>query len=81
MKKPRFVPAPKIVNRSDDELVALAKEFYSMMNRRRTVRDFSERPVPCEVIEHCIRATGTAPNGANGAAMAFRCRQRSSRET
>jgi len=30
MKKPRFVPAPKIVNRSDDELVALAKEFYSM---------------------------------------------------
>jgi len=27
MKKPRFVPAPKIVNRSDDELVALAKEF------------------------------------------------------
>jgi iodotyrosine deiodinase len=65
MKKPRFVPAPKIVNRSDDELVALAKEFYSMMNRRRTVRDFSERPVPREVIEHCIRAAGTAPNGAN----------------
>lgn len=63
MKKPRFVPAPKIVNRSDDELVALANEFYSMMNRRRTVRDFSERPVPREVIEHCIRAAGTAPWG------------------
>ena len=36
-----------------------------MMQRRRTVRDFSDRPVSREVIEHCIRAAGTAPNGAN----------------
>ena len=35
------------------------------MQRRRTIRDFSERPVPREVIEHCIRAAGTAPSGAN----------------
>jgi len=36
-----------------------------MMQRRRTVRNFSDRPVPREVIEYCIRAAGTAPNGAN----------------
>jgi iodotyrosine deiodinase len=36
-----------------------------MMQRRRTFRDFSDRPVPREVIEHCIRAAGTAPSGAN----------------
>ncbi len=32
---------------------------------RRTVRDFSDKPVSKEVIENCIRAAGTAPSGAN----------------
>ena len=35
------------------------------MARRRTVRDFSDRPIPREVIEQCIRTAGSAPNGAN----------------
>jgi iodotyrosine deiodinase len=65
MNRPRFIPAPKTANHSDDQLIVRSKEFYSTMKRRRTVRDFSERPVPREVIEHCIRAAGTAPNGAN----------------
>ncbi len=42
-----------------------AAEFYEDIRRRRTVRDFSNRPVPREVIEDCLRAAGTAPNGAN----------------
>lgn len=42
-----------------------AASFYADVKRRRTVRDFSNRPVPREVIEYCIRAAGTAPNGAN----------------
>ena len=29
------------------------------------MRDFSPRPVPREVIEDCLLAAGTAPNGAN----------------
>jgi iodotyrosine deiodinase len=65
MTLPRLVPAPKINNRSDDELVRRAQEFYEVMQRRRTIRDFSDRPVRREVIEHCIRAAGTAPSGAN----------------
>ena len=75
MKPPRFVPAPKIDppslrygaagNRSDEELLRRAQEFYEWMQRRRTIRDFSDRPVPREVIEYCIRAAGTAPSGAN----------------
>ena len=44
---------------------ARATSFYEEVRRRRTVRDFSDRPVPREVIEDCIRAAGTAPNGAN----------------
>jgi len=42
-----------------------ASAFYDEVKRRRTVRDFSDRPVPRAVIEDCIRAAGTAPNGAN----------------
>lgn len=42
-----------------------AAEFYADIRRRRTVRHFSDRPVPREVIEDCLRAAGTAPNGAN----------------
>jgi len=35
------------------------------MQQRRTIRDFSDRPVPREIMEQCIRSAGTAPNGAN----------------
>lgn len=35
------------------------------MARRRTIRDFSERPVPRAAIESCLRTAGSAPNGAN----------------
>jgi nitroreductase len=35
------------------------------MRRRRTVREFSDRPVPRSVIEACLRTAGTAPSGAN----------------
>ncbi len=65
MEHPRFVPAPEIEHRSDDELLQRAREFYEAMQRRRTIRDFSGQPVPREVIEYCLRAAGTAPNGAN----------------
>lgn len=65
MTQPRFVPAPKIDNRSDDEILEQAREFYEAMQRRRTFRDYSDRPVPRNVIEYCLRAAGTAPSGAN----------------
>jgi len=46
-------------------LLARSAEFYAEMARRRTVRDFSARPVPRSVIENCLRIAGSAPNGAN----------------
>jgi len=42
-----------------------AAKFYAEMRQRRTVRDFSDRPVPRDIIESCLLAAGTAPNGAN----------------
>ena len=35
------------------------------MRRRRTVRDFSDRAVPREVIEHALLTAGSAPSGAH----------------
>ena len=50
---------------SEEEMLALARGFTDIMSGRRSVRDFSEEPVPREVIEECIRAAGLAPSGAN----------------
>jgi nitroreductase len=48
-----------------EEMVARAQVFYEELRRRRTVRDFSDKPVPREVIELALLAAGTAPSGAN----------------
>jgi nitroreductase len=42
-----------------------AEAFRAELARRRTVRQFSDRPVPRELIETCLLAAGTAPSGAN----------------
>jgi len=48
-----------------DEMRQRLSEFYENVNRRRTVREFSERPVPRDIIETALKAAGTAPSGAN----------------
>jgi nitroreductase len=44
---------------------ARSRAFAAEMQRRRTTRHFSDRPVPRAVIEACIEAAGTAPSGAH----------------
>jgi iodotyrosine deiodinase len=65
MDFPRLVPAREIAQRDDNDVLEKAQRFYENMQERRTIRDFSDRPVPREVIEVCLRAAGTAPSGAN----------------
>jgi nitroreductase len=48
-----------------EEMIRRASAFRAEIERRRTVRHFSDRPVPREVIDQCLRAAGTAPSGAN----------------
>ena len=42
-----------------------AESFYLQMSKRRSVRDFSDKPIPLSVLENAILAAGTAPSGAN----------------
>ena len=48
-----------------DEMRERVQEFYTDIDRRRTVREFSARPVPRDIIETALKAAGTAPSGAN----------------
>lgn len=41
------------------------QDFYADMQRRRTVREFSDRPVPRDIIETALMVANTAPSGAN----------------
>ena len=61
----KVVPLEDFVERTPEEMKARAREFYEEIRKRRTLRGFSSRPVPREVIEDCLRAAGTAPSGAN----------------
>jgi len=47
------------------EMVRRARTYFDEMRRRRSVREFSARPFPLEVIEQCIRTAGSAPSGAH----------------
>ncbi len=62
--EPQYVPL-NFQPLSTEEQGQRAAEFYEMLNLRRTVRDFSDDPVPFKLIEQAIRAAGTAPSGAN----------------
>ena len=48
-----------------EESLKRIREFYSYMDRRRSVRHFSDRPVPRDMIEDIIRTASTAPSGAH----------------
>lgn len=65
MTEPRFIPLEACAPYPEQEMVRRAADFRKQAARRRTVREYSHRPVPRAVIEECIRAAGTAPSGAN----------------
>ena len=64
LTKPSFMPLT-FQNLSEREQKQHAESFFELLNRRRTVRDYSDREVPFELIEKAIRTAGTAPSGAN----------------
>jgi len=65
MREPKFIPYTTFQEHSPEEMRDRAKTFREELQRRRTIRTFSARPVPREIIEECLRTAGTAPSGAN----------------
>jgi len=48
-----------------EEALRRSREFLALMSTRRSVRHFSDEPVPPELIENALRTAATAPSGAN----------------
>ncbi|HUE99046.1 MAG TPA: nitroreductase family protein [Anaerolineales bacterium] len=65
MSKAVFQPLSSYIEYPIEEMNQRATEFRQHMQRRRSVRHFSSRPVPREVIEECLLTAASAPNGAN----------------
>jgi len=65
MTEAKFQPLSSYIEYPAEEMKERAVAFRKEMQRRRTVRHFSDRPVPREVIEECLLTAGAAPNGAN----------------
>ncbi len=58
-------PYDQWIEYDPETMLARAQAFYDEVNRRRTTRYFSDRPVSRALIETCLLAAGTAPSGAN----------------
>jgi len=50
---------------TDEDQLQRSKSFYDFMDNRRSVREFSDRAIPREVIENLIKTASTAPSGAH----------------
>ncbi len=59
------IPLPDYEELPVEDMCRQANTFLELVRRRHTVRDFSPRAVPREIIETCLQAAATAPNGAN----------------
>ncbi|MBM4023934.1 MAG: nitroreductase family protein [Planctomycetes bacterium] len=65
MTNGKYVPLESYREYPVEEMRQRAGSFRAEMQRRRSVRDFSDRPVPREIVEECLRIAASAPSGAN----------------
>jgi len=61
---PDFIPY-RHLEMSEQEQLQQARSFYELCNTRRSIREFSDRPVKKEIIELLLKTANTAPSGAN----------------
>ena len=53
------------INLKQKEMIDISKDFFNKIKTRRTIRDFSSKDIPEEILENAIQAAGRAPSGAN----------------
>ena len=51
------------VSRTEEEMIQRSRDFYQLMNSRRSIRMFSNQSVPIEVIRNIVHTAGTSPSG------------------
>ena len=65
MEEAKHIPYTDFIKIPDEEMFLNSEEFKNNITRRRTVRSFSGKPVPLEIIKNSLTAAGSAPSGAN----------------
>lgn len=65
MKPIKSIPLERAAEFDNVQMLEIAQRLAAELSMRRTVREYSSRAVPREIIQACIRAAGTAPSGAN----------------
>ena len=53
------------INLKHKEMIDISKDFFNKIKTRRTIRDFSSKDIPEEILENAIKSAGRAPSGAN----------------
>ncbi len=77
-KESVFSESPRLLDRvpyrrtrTPERPIAASREFYELMNERRTIREFSSKAVDLQVIQNCLKTAGTAPSGAHRQPWSF----------
>ncbi len=65
MKDHDSSPLTDYIEYPAEQMLSRSEQFYQDIKRRHSIRKFSDKPVDKRIIENCIKAAGTAPNGAN----------------
>ena len=63
--KPDYIPFAGLPEYDANEMLTRAKSMRDLLQTRRTIRDFSDRPVAKQLIATCTEAAASAPSGAN----------------
>jgi nitroreductase len=65
MQNHQALPLDDFIEYPPAQMLERSQQFYTEIKRRHSIRQFSDRPVAKAIIENCLKAAGTAPNGAN----------------
>lgn len=72
MQEPLYQPL-QFARLAPDDMLRRSEDLLALMARRRTVRDYSDRPVPRAIIANAVRTASLAPSGANQQPWTFVC--------
>jgi iodotyrosine deiodinase len=60
-----FIPYENKLSFNENEMLERSRQFVEEISKRRTIRHFSDKAVPIEIIENAVKSAATAPSGAN----------------